>query len=186
MFRTTSLAAMAATMLAFTPAYACEAHEQAATIINAQHNHGAARPSSPSAASVRAGSLVIEAPWTRATPAGAKVAGGYMAITNSGTTPDRLIGGTFPLAGRFEVHEMATANGVMTMRELAKGLEIAPGARIELKPGGLHVMFLDLKSQVREGQPIKGTLVFEKAGTVEVEYRIAPIGARAPAGAHAH
>jgi periplasmic copper chaperone A len=72
------------------------------------------------------------------------------------------------------------------MRELAKGLEIAPGSKIELKPGGLHVMFLDLKSQVREGQPVRGTLVFEKAGTVEVEYRVAPIGARAPAGGHAH
>jgi periplasmic copper chaperone A len=146
------------------------------------HNHGSA----PAATSVKLGPLLIEAPWTRATPAGAKVAGGFMTITNSGTTADRLVGGTFPLAGRFEVHEMAVTNGVMTMRELAKGLEIAPGARIEFKPGGLHVMFMDLKAPLREGQPVKGTLVFEKAGTVEIEYRVAPIGARAPAGAHVH
>lgn len=145
------------------------------------HSHGSA----PAAASVKLGALVIEAPWTRATPAGAKVAGGYMAITNTGSTPDRLIGGSFPLAGRFEVHEMAVTNGVMTMRELAKGLEIAPGQKVELKPGGLHVMFMDLKSPLREGQPVKGTLVFEKAGTVEIEYRVAPIGARSP-GAHVH
>jgi len=147
------------------------------------HAHGAAHAT---AGSVKAGSLVIEAAWTRATPQGARVAGGYMTITNTGSAPDRLIGGSFPLSGRFEVHEMAVTNGVMTMRELAKGLEIAPGSKIELKPGGLHVMFLDLKSQVREGQPVRGTLVFEKAGTVEVEYRVAPIGARAPAGGHAH
>jgi periplasmic copper chaperone A len=146
------------------------------------HNHGAASAGSV----VRAGSLLIEAPWTRATPAGAKVAGGFMTITNTGSAPDRLVGGSFPLAGRFEVHEMAVANGVMTMRELAKGLEIAPGQKIEFKPGGYHVMFMDLTSQVREGKPVKGTLVFEKAGTVEVEYRVAPVGARAPAGAHAH
>jgi periplasmic copper chaperone A len=153
-----------------------------AVMIMAQAAQGAAPP----AASVKVGALVIEAPWTRATPTGAKVAGAYMTITNTGTTPDRLVGGTFPLADRFEVHEMATTNGVMTMRELAKGLEIAPGQKVELKPGGLHLMFMDLKGQLREGQPIKGTLVFEKAGTVEVEYRVAPIGARAPAGAHVH
>lgn len=183
MFRLSIAALAAACSLVSNPALACDGHErQGATLIKAQHSQGAA----PAATSVRIGSLVIEAPWTRATPAGAKVAGGFMTITNSGTTPDRLIGGSFPLAGRFEVHEMAVANGVMTMRELAKGLEIAPGQKVEFKPGSFHVMFMDLKSQVREGQPIKGTLVFEKAGTVEVEYRIAPVGARAPAAAHAH
>lgn len=183
MFRFSIAALVAACLLVSNPALACEAHErQGAALIKAQHNHSSA----PASTSVKLGMLMIEAPWTRATPAGAKVAGGYMTIINSGTTPDRLIGGSFPLAGRFEVHEMATTNGVMTMRELAKGLEIPPGAKIELKPGGLHVMFFDLKSQLREGQPVKGTLLFEKAGTVEVEYRVAPVGARAPAGAHAH
>ncbi len=147
----------------------------------AQHAHGAAQAQTPQPGpSVRVGALVIEAPWTRATPGGARVAGGYMRITNTGREPDRLTGGSFPLAGRFEVHEMATANGVMTMRELARGLEIGPGQTVELKPGGFHVMFMDLREPVREGRPIKGTLVFEKAGTVEIEYRVAPIGARGP------
>lgn len=152
----------------------------------AQHGghgaHGAAQQGGPS---VRVGNLVIEAPWTRATPQGARVAGGFMKITNTGREADRLTGGSFPLAARFEVHEMAVANGVMTMRELTTGLEIGPGQTVELKPGGYHVMFMDLREQLREGRPIKGTLVFEKAGTVEVEYRIAPIGARA-SGSHAH
>ena len=181
MSRLFAAALIAALPFVSNPVQACEDHERLGAIItNAQHSHS----TDPTAVNV--GSLAIEAPWTRATPQGARVAGGFMTITNTGKEADRLIGGSFPLAGRFEVHEMAVTNGVMTMRELAKGVEIAPGAKIEFKPGGFHVMFMDLKGQVREGQPIKGTLVFEKAGSVEIEYRVAPIGARAPAGAHAH
>ena len=130
----------------------------------------------------KAGSLSIEAPWTRATPGGAQVAGGYMKITNAGKDVDRLVNGSFPNAARFEVHEMAVEGGVMKMRPLTKGLEIAPGQTVELKPGGYHVMFMGLKQGPKEGQTIKGTLMFEKAGTVEIEYRVAPIGAAAPAG----
>lgn len=160
----------------------------AASAQHAQHvQHGAQRPAqAPTGQRAQVGDLVIEAPWTRATPSGARVAGGYMRITNRGSQPDRLTGGSFPLAGRFEVHEMATVGGVMTMRELAGGLEIAPGQTVELRPGGLHVMFMELREAVREGQPIKGTLVFQRAGTVEIEYAVAPIGARGPAGGHAH
>jgi periplasmic copper chaperone A len=152
----------------------------------AQHNHGQPAAQGPAQAgpTVRIGQLTITAPWTRATPQGARVAGGYMTITNTGSEPDRLIGGTFQLAGRFEVHEMAVTGGVMTMRELAQGLDIPAGGKVELRPGGFHVMFMDLRGQVREGQPIKGTLVFQRAGTVEIEYRVAPIGARS--GGHAH
>lgn len=159
-----------------------------AVMIRAQHaaGHAGHGPSGSAAGAVKAGALMIEAPWTRATPSGAKVAGGYVTITNRGPEADRLVGGSFPLAGRFEVHEMATANGVMTMRELPKGLEIPAGGKVELKPGGFHLMFLDLRAQLQPGQPVKGTLVFEKAGTVEIEYQVAPIGARAPAGGHAH
>jgi periplasmic copper chaperone A len=156
---------------------------------SAQHGHGHQGPSSAAASArtgptVRVGQLTITAPWTRATPQGARVAGGYMTIANTGAEPDRLIGGTFPLAGRLEVHEMAIAGGVMTMRELAQGLDIPAGGKVELRPGGFHVMFMDLREQVREGQPIKGTLVFQRAGTVEIEYRVAPIGARS--GGHTH
>lgn len=156
-----------------------------ALLIRAQHAHGAAPAAQAHASRTRVGALLIEAPWTRATPAGAKVAGGYMRITNTGPEPDRLVGGSFPLAGRFEVHEMAVANGVMTMRELASGLEIAPGQTVELKPGGHHVMFMDLREPVRAGAPLRGTLVFARAGAVEIEYQVAPVGARAPGG-HGH
>jgi uncharacterized protein YcnI/copper(I)-binding protein len=150
------------------------------------HSHGAATQPERAGPSVRIGDLVIEAPWTRATPQGARVAGGYMRITNRGTQPDRLTGGSFPLAGRFEVHEMATVEGVMRMRELAQGLEIAPGQTVELKPGGFHVMFMDLREPVREGRPLKGTLVFQRAGSVEIEYHVAPVGARGAGGHHHH
>ncbi len=132
-----------------------------------------------------AGALVIEAPWTRATPGGAKVAGGFLKITNTGRTPDRLIGGTLPPAASVEVHEMSMSDGIMKMRRLEKGLEIAPGASIELKPGSYHMMFMGLSEGLTAGGTIRGTLVFEKAGTIGVEYRIAPIGSQ-PAPKHGH
>jgi copper(I)-binding protein len=126
----------------------------------------------------KVGSLVIEAPWTRATPGGAQVGGAYLKITNAGAGADRLIGGSLPIATAVEVHEMSMTDGVMKMRKLEKGLEIKPGQTVELKPGGYHIMFLGLREGLKQGQPVKGTLVFEKAGTVEVEYRVAPIGAQ--------
>ena len=119
--------------------------------------------------------------WTRATPKGAAVAGGYLKITNTGAAPDRLVGGTFASAGRFEIHEMKTENGVMTMRGIPGGLEIKPGQTVEFKPGGYHVMFMDLKTPLQQGRSVKGTLVFEKAGTVEVEYAVEAMGGSAPA-----
>src|SRR5262249_61310279 len=101
-----------------------------------------------------------------------------------GTTPDRLPGGSLIAAGRMEIHEMATVDGVMKMRPLAAGLEIKPGETVELKPGSFHMMFMELKAPLTAGQPVKGTLVFEKAGTIEIEYAVAPIGAAAPFGGH--
>jgi hypothetical protein len=137
----------------------------------------------PAAATTyRLGALVVEAPWTRATPGGAKVAGGFLRITNSGSAPDRLVGGAFAASARVEVHEMAIADGVMKMRELKLGLEIKPGETVELKPGGYHVMFMDLARQLKEGETVAGTLVFEKAGRIDVMFRVAPIGARRPDG----
>ena len=137
-------------------------------------------------APVKAGSLTIEQPWIRATPGGAKVAGGYLRITNTGREADRLLATSIPIAGRGEVHEMSNEGGVMRMREVAGGLAIEPGRSVELKPGGFHLMFLDLSSPVAVGQPIRGTLTFEKAGRVEVSFEVAPVGARGPVGGHAH
>ena len=108
----------------------------------------AAVTAAPAAAEeVKAGDLVITQAWSRATPGGAKVAGGYLTIENKGTAPDRLIGGSAAIAGKFEVHEMTMDEGVMTMRPLDKGLEIAPGKTVKLAPGGYHVMLMDLKGR---------------------------------------
>jgi hypothetical protein len=137
------------------------------------------------AASFKAGDLVITAPWVRATPKGAPVAGGYLTITNNGAEPDRLIGGSFAAAGRFEVHDMTMDNGVMRMRPLTDGLEIKPGQTVEFKPGGYHLMFMGLKEQLKAGDTVNGTLQFAKAGTVEVVYRVGAMGGPAPAtGGH--
>jgi copper(I)-binding protein len=137
------------------------------------------------------GPLHIAQPWARATPKGASVAGGYMKITNKGTAPDRLVGGSASFAGRFEIHEMTMDQGVMRMRPLAKGLEIKPGQTVELKPGSFHVMFMDLKAPLEKGQNVKVTLEFEKAGKVDVEYTVEAIGASSaghgpPAAGHGH
>ena len=126
----------------------------------------------------KVGPLVIAAPWARATPGGAKVGGAYLKITNTGAEADRLIGGSLPIAAAVEVHEMSMTDGIMKMRKLENGLEIKPGQTVELKPGGYHIMFTGLREGLKQGQPVKGTLRFEKAGTVEVEYRVAPIGAQ--------
>lgn len=132
---------------------------------------------------VRSGSLTLGHPWTRATPSRAPVAGGYMKITNGGAESDRLIGGTVDFADRVEVHEMSMANGVMTMRQLPGGLEIKPGGTVELKPGGFHIMFVNLKRQLKAGEMAKGTLNFEKGGAVAVEFKVEAMGG-APEHAH--
>ena len=132
------------------------------------------------------GALSVSAPWTRATPKGADVAGGYMSITNSGKEADRLLGGSASIAGRFELHEMATVDGVMKMREFAAGIEIRPGETLVFKPGGLHIMLMGLKKQVKEGDRIEAVLKFEKAGTLDIAFTAAAIGAGAPAAGQGH
>jgi copper(I)-binding protein len=123
-----------------------------------------------------AGSLDIAGPWSRATPKGASIAAGYLTIKNTGTTADRLVGGSSDTAAKFEMHEMSMDNGVMKMRPLKDGLEIKPGESVELKPGGLHVMFVGLKKPLKQGDHIKATLVFEKAGKVDVDFDVTGMG----------
>jgi copper(I)-binding protein len=125
----------------------------------------------------KAGALDVSDPWSRATPKGASVAAGYMKITNSGTAPDRLISGSADVASKFEVHEMSMENGVAKMRPVNGGLEIKPGQTVEFKPGSFHVMFVGLKKPLANGDHIKATLVFEKAGTLNLEFDVHEMGA---------
>jgi copper(I)-binding protein len=123
------------------------------------------------------GDLTIGHPWTRATPNGAKVGGGYLTITNNGTAPDKLIGVSLSVADHGEIHEMKMDGGTMQMRELPGGIEIKPGETVKFEPGGYHVMFMGLKEPLKEGTMVKGQLQFEKAGKVDVEFKVDAIGA---------
>src|SRR5258705_8549185 len=134
---------------------------------------------------VRAGDLVITQAWSRATPGGAKVGGGYLTIQNKGSVADRLIGGAADVADKVQLHEMSTTNGVMTMRPLGKGLSIGPGKTVKLTPGGYHLMLLDLKNPLKQGDKVPVTLEFEKAGKVKLSLDVQAVGAKCPAGAGA-
>jgi copper(I)-binding protein len=129
---------------------------------------------------VKAGDLVISQAWTRATPNGAKIGGGFLTIENKGSAPDKLIGVSGDIAGKIEVHEMAMNNGVMKMRPLDKGLAIEPGKTVKLAPGGYHLMIMDLKSPLKQGDHVPLTLEFEKAGKVQVTLDVQAVGAPGP------
>lgn len=125
----------------------------------------------------KVGDIEIVHPWSRETPQGAKVAAGYVKIVNHGSSADRLIAVTGEIAARAEIHEMAVDDkGVMTMRELAQGVEIPAGGEVELKPGSYHIMFMNLTGSRKKGEAFAGTLTFEKAGKVDVEFAVDAVG----------
>lgn len=126
---------------------------------------------------VKIGQLVIEAPWTRATPGGAKVGVGYVAIANLSEEEDRLRTARSPIAERVEIHAMMMNGGVMRMRELKQGLLLKPRAITELRPGGYHLMLIGLKRPIKEGDELALELTFEKAGTAKLSMLAAGIGA---------
>lgn len=155
----------------------------------AQHQGHAPAPAVPpvqASASVKVGDLVVASAYTRQPPDGARVAGGFFKITNNGKSPDRLVGGSAAFAKTFEVHEMTMADGVMKMRELAKGLEIKPGETVELKPGGYHVMFMDITTRPKAGETVKATLKFEKAGELTIDIPVVAAGQMAPGAKMQH
>jgi copper(I)-binding protein len=131
---------------------------------------------------VKKGDILLTELWSRATPPGAKVAAGFFTVENTGSEADRLVGITTPV-GKAEVHETAAVNGVSTMRPLEGGLSIAPGQKVTLAPGGLHVMITELKESLKEGQMLPLTLRFQKAGEVEAALHIRPPGAPGPGDA---
>jgi len=127
----------------------------------------------------KAGDIVIEKPWARATPKGAQVGGGYMVVQNNGAAPDRLTGGAADFA-TVEVHQMKSVNGVMEMRELKNGLAIPAHGSVALAPGGYHLMFTHLKHPLTKGEVVKVTLDFQHAGSVPVAFPVMGIGAAGP------
>ena len=126
------------------------------------------------------GALKIGHPWSRATPKSAPVGGGFLTITNTGTTADRLVSVSADVSQKVEIHEMAIVDGVMRMRALDGGLAVPAGGEVALKPGGYHVMFIGLKAPLEAGTSFKGRLTFEKAGTVDVEFQVESMAAKVP------
>ena len=128
---------------------------------------------------VKIGDLVIHHPWSRQSPMSASVAAGFMTITNTGKQDDRLVKASSEISPVVQIHDMTMEGDVMKMVELPDGLVIPAGATVKLKPKSLHIMFMDVKQQPGEGTSFTGTLTFEKAGTVTIDYDVASPGADA-------
>ena len=119
------------------------------------------------------GTLEIHHPASKATLPGQPVGGGFLTIVNKGSEADRLVSIAAPaVSDDVQLHEMAIENDVMKMRQLPDGIEIPAGGTVELKSGGLHVMFMKIKQPFKEGESFKATLTFEKAGTIDVDFKI--------------
>mgnify|MGYP003339302892 CR=1 FL=1 len=142
-------------------------------------------PATVMAHGFKLGTLEIGHPWTRATPGGADIAGGFLKITNNGPEDDRLVSVAVDGIARVEIHEMKTENGVMSMRQMKDGILIPAGTTVELKPGSYHIMIFGLSQPFVEGTMVKGKITFEKAGSADIEFKVEAVGAN-PAEKHQH
>jgi copper(I)-binding protein len=132
----------------------------------------------------KVGQIEIGHPYSRAMLPVAKVGGGYLKITNEGSD-DRLVSVTSERAERVELHEMKMNGAVMQMRELDRGIAVPAKSTVELKPGSYHLMFMNVAQPFKEGEMVKATLVFEKAGPVDVEFAVGPVAGDKSHDAHA-
>ena len=130
------------------------------------------------AAEVQIAELSVTGAFLRATLPHAPVAGGYMTITNHGTTDDRLLAVTAPIGDRTDLHKMTVENDVMTMRALPDGLPVPAGETVSLQPAGHHLMIMGLNTQLVDGQTYDLTLKFENAGEVTVPFDVLALNAR--------
>jgi copper(I)-binding protein len=134
------------------------------------------------AQNAKVGSVQIENAYTRATVPGQQVAGGFMKIENKGAA-DQLISASSPVSGEVQLHEMAMDGNVMKMRQV-KEVAVPAGATVELKPGGLHLMFMNIKAPLVGGETVPVKLKFAKAGEVEVKFPVNAMGAHGGAMKH--
>ena len=130
------------------------------------------------------GNLEISHAWARAMLPNQPAGGGYMVIANQGQEADRLMSASSPAAARVEIHTMEVINDVMTMRPVDGGLEIPAASTVELKPGGLHVMFMGVETPFKDGDTVPVTLTFEKAGSVEVNFPVRKAGSEGGDAGH--
>ena len=122
---------------------------------------------------VRVGNIVISSQWVRAMLPGQATGGGYLTIENTGIVTDSLVSVTSPNASLVEIHQMSMDENVMKMRQIIDGLEIPSGGKVELSPGGLHLMFKQVNAPFKVGETVKVTLEFTKAGKIDVEMPVA-------------
>lgn len=163
MFRTFARAAFAAfVLLSTSSAFAHEGHDLGPTIA--------------------IGTLELRAGFTRATLPNAPVGGGFLTITNNGSTDDRLVTVSSPAAETVQMHEMKLEGDIMKMRALPEGIIVPAGQTVTLKPGGLHIMLMGLKQAFVEGETITITLTFEHAGSID--FALPVLGAAADSSAH--
>jgi periplasmic copper chaperone A len=120
--------------------------------------------------------------WSRATAPGAKIAAGYMTIKNAAKTPDKLLSASSPAAEKVETHVTVKEGDIFRMREV-KGYDIPAGGSFELKPGGAHLMLVNVKAPLKEGDKVPLTLRFEHAGQVKTELHV---GRLTDTGQHGH
>lgn len=132
------------------------------------------------AASSASAQVTVERPWSRATPPGSKIGVGFMQLRNAGGAAARVMGASSPLARRVEMHVTMREGDVMKMRQV-ESLEVPAGGAFELKPGGAHLMLLDLARPLREGERVPLRLELEGGGGLEVELTVERLGARRPA-----
>ena len=132
------------------------------------------------AADYRLGPLQISQPWARATPKGADDGAAYMTVANTGTKAARLSCLSSDASAKCQIHEMSMTGGVMKMRPVEGGLLIKPGQTVTLKPGGFHVMLVDLKAPLQQGKTVEATMQVDGGASVQVAFPIAAIGAPAP------
>ena len=131
---------------------------------------------------VTTNAIKVENAYTRATVPGQQVAGGFMQIENKGTSVDQSLSASSPVAGEVQLHEMAMEGNVMKMRQV-KDIAVPAGGAVELKPGGLHLMFMNIKAPLTAGETVPVKLKFAKAGELEVKM---PVNAMGSTGAIKH
>ncbi|MFO7298249.1 MAG: copper chaperone PCu(A)C [Pseudomonadota bacterium] len=140
--------------------------------------------SAQESSSVSANGITISQPWARATPGGVKNGAAYLQISASGTA-DKLVDARSDAAERVELHNHVQENGVMRMRRV-ESIEVPAGGTVTLAPGGYHLMLMGLKQPLKAGEKLDLTLVFEKAGEINVTAPIEPIGAKGTGHDHGH
>lgn len=125
------------------------------------------------------GDIIVSNPWARASAGSAKNGAAYMELVNNGHMADKLVAAESNVAKRTELHTHTMKAGVMSMGPV-KAIEVSPGEPSVLRPGGLHIMMMGLKAPLKMGDTFPITLVFEKAGKITVQFKVAGPGAMGP------